>query len=253
MQWYRVNNRGTPGILNRSQFPIVVGALLGAGIGNKAVFWLDRADLWQTLFTTPAAWFMGQSMVGGLLGGLLGVETAKKLIGRKESTGDRFVYPILLALCIGRVGCFVAGLSDGTFGNPSALPWAVDFGDGIPRHPTQLYEIVFTGVLWMTLARWQNRLSIVSGLQFKLMLSGYLVWRLLIDFIKPVFFEWPWGLSGIQWTCLIALIVYLPGVWNSMRQLRTRLRGLLKIPPAVIPGLTRDPGSLVKSSGPNTK
>jgi prolipoprotein diacylglyceryltransferase len=219
VQFYRWRKREGGGLLSRKQFPIVLGALLGAGIGNKAVFWLERVDLWPLFATNLQTWFMGQSMVGGLLGGWIGVECAKYFTHQKQSTGDAFVYPILLALIIGRVGCFVAGLSDGTYGNPTNFPWAVDFGDGIARHPTQLYEIVFAILLWCVLAKWQLRLSTVSGLQFKLMLSAYLVWRLIVDFIKPVPFEWIGGLSGIQVVCVIALIGYLPMVWRDSKKI----------------------------------
>ena len=30
-----------------------------------------------------------------------------------------------------------------SYGLPSNVPWALDFGDGIARHPTQLYDIAF--------------------------------------------------------------------------------------------------------------
>ena len=50
-----------------------------------------------------------------------------------------FLVPGLLALAVGRIGCFLTGLPDHTYGIHSSLPWAVNFGDG-PRHPTQLYE-----------------------------------------------------------------------------------------------------------------
>jgi phosphatidylglycerol:prolipoprotein diacylglycerol transferase len=37
-------------------------------------------------------------------------------------------------------GCFFSGLTDHTHGCPTAVPWGHDFGDGVPRHPVQLYE-----------------------------------------------------------------------------------------------------------------
>jgi len=164
-------------------------------------------------------------MVGGLLGGLIGVEVAKRLSGMSSSTGDAFVFPILLGLGIGRVGCFLAGLNDGTFGIETSLPWGVDFGDGVHRHPTQLYEIVFVGVMWSVLSRLSERMKCVSGLLFKIMLSSYLVWRLLIDTLKPVEFAYPLGLSGIQWICAIALASYLPWVVRDASAARRILRG----------------------------
>jgi len=53
---------------------------------------------------------------------------------------------LVMGIAIGRVGCFLTGLPDHTYGVHSSLPWAVDFGDG-PRHPTQLYEIAFVMLL----------------------------------------------------------------------------------------------------------
>lgn len=43
-------------------------------------------------------------------------------------------------MAVGRLGCFFAGLPDYTYGVPTDLPWGVNFGDGVPRHPVQLYE-----------------------------------------------------------------------------------------------------------------
>ena len=50
----------------------------------------------------------------------------------------------------------------------------------------------------------------VPGLEFKLMLSAYLLWRLVIDSIKPMPFSYPLHLSGIQVICLLALVLYVP-------------------------------------------
>lgn len=217
--YYRLLRKRAGGgsILHGEGFVVAVGCVFGAAIGNKLVFWIEMPHLLAQYWTTPTLLFGGQSMVGGLLGGLVGVEIAKRLNGIAHSTGDVFVFPVLLGLMIGRTGCFLAGLADGTYGNPSGLPWAIDFGDGIPRHPTQLYEIAFAGLLWWGLARMQQRLAVQPGLLFKLMLVGYLGWRLLVDAIKPIPYVYPFGLSGIQWVCLIGLAVYLPVVWRQWR------------------------------------
>jgi phosphatidylglycerol---prolipoprotein diacylglyceryl transferase len=191
-------------------YAVILGCIVGAAIGNKAVHWFHHADHWYLLRNSPWLILQGQSIVGGLLGGLIGVEIGKKVVGLTESTGDRFVMPILLGLIVGRIGCFIVGLQDDTFGDPTTLPWAVDFGDGVPRHPTQLYDIGFALVALAVLHHYKPVLARESGLQFKLMLAGYLLWRLAIDGLKPVPYAWPGGLSGIQLTCLAALLIYLP-------------------------------------------
>ena len=92
-------------------------------------------------------------------------------------------------------------------GVATTLPWGVDFGDGVPRHPTQLYDaIVALGLA----AAVHGRFAQVAGLQFKVFLSGYLLWRFGIDGLKPVPHAYAFGWSGIQWVCALALAAYLP-------------------------------------------
>jgi prolipoprotein diacylglyceryltransferase len=203
------------GALAPGNFGVLVGLLMGAALGNKLVFLIERPDVVQAMWRGGALTLPGQSIVGGLLGGLIGVEIAKKLTGQTRSTGDAMVWPIAVGLAIGRVGCFLAGLHDDTYGLPTRAPWGVDFGDGIPRHPTQLYEIAV--VLPLGLALHRARFA-TPGLAFKLFLSGYLLWRFFIEFLKPVPVAWPLGLSGIQWTCVVALAVYLPLTLRAARR-----------------------------------
>jgi phosphatidylglycerol---prolipoprotein diacylglyceryl transferase len=206
--------------LQPHNYAVLVGCLLGAALGNKAVFWLQNPQLWAPQAGWSQLLIGGQSMVGGLLGGLIGVESAKGVAGIRQSTGDNFVFPILLGLIIGRIGCFLAGLHDQTYGVPTTMPWGVDFGDGLRRHPTQLYEIAFAMMLWGMLVRARRRLRDCPGMLFKVMLTSYLLWRLLIDTLKPVPHAYALGLSGIQWVCLLALLCYLPVLLRQWRGAR---------------------------------
>jgi phosphatidylglycerol---prolipoprotein diacylglyceryl transferase len=182
---------------------VVVGAAMGAAIGSKLSFWLDDPLAAFAGFPDWRHLLEGKSIVGGLLGGLIGVEAAKAAMGITTSTGDAFVWPLAIGMSIGRVGCFLSGLADHTYGIASSLPWAIDFGDGIPRHPTQLYEIGFL-LCWTTLI-WRRRARLSrSGDVFRLYLSGYLLFRLLVEFIKPVPYDYG-GLTGIQWLAIAGL------------------------------------------------
>lgn len=207
-------------LMEGGRFAVLLGCIFGAALGNKLVFWIEMPHLLPLYWNRPEVWFAGQSMVGGLLGGLLGVELAKKFYGVRGSTGDAFVFPVLLGLMIGRVGCFVAGLEDGTFGVPTSLPWGIDFGDGIPRHPTQLYEIIFAATLWWVLLRLRARWTAQPGLLFKVMLCSYLLWRVWVDGLKPVPFDYGFGWSGIQVVCAIALLIYMPLFSMQWRKLK---------------------------------
>jgi prolipoprotein diacylglyceryltransferase len=100
----------------------------------------------------------------------------------------------------------LAGLPDRTFGKPTTLPWRIDLGDGIARHPVQLYEILFLAALAALLARMRDAGAAREGDLYRVFLIAYLAWRVAVDFLKPepVFA----GLTSIQWTCAGALLWY---------------------------------------------
>lgn len=223
VQLYRRQRKKTAGggILQPGHYGVLLGCILGAAIGNKLVFWLEVPHLWSAHWNEPAAWSGGQSIVGGLLGGLLGVELSKAWLGIKESTGDNFIVPLAIGTAIGRIGCFLAGLHDGTYGMATGLPWGVDFGDGVLRHPTQLYEIAFVLMLAAGIGWARRSRPLPSGLAFKAYLWSYLLWRLAIDAIKPVPYDYPLGLSGIQWLCIVALTAYTPPFLRQLMKAAT--------------------------------
>jgi phosphatidylglycerol---prolipoprotein diacylglyceryl transferase len=191
---------------------IMVGGLIGGILGAKGLAILQHIDL---LWTGDADWLGlligGKTIVGALLGAVFGVEVTKKIIHVSTSTGDAFAYPLIMGTAIGRIGCFLTGLSDQTYGTATSLPWGVDFGDRIPRHPTQLYEILFLLGLFLFLQyrsgeRFKDR-GLLSGDLFRLYMVGYLSFRWAIDFIKPDFHPLL-GMSAIQVACLLGLLYY---------------------------------------------
>jgi prolipoprotein diacylglyceryltransferase len=147
----------------------------------------------------PGAWLAGSfntfrglaaslshSVVGALAGAIIGVEIYKMVRGMKDSTGGIFVGPFSLGVTIGRWGCLFAGLPDFTYGTPTTLPWGVDLGDGVARHPVQIYEslamAVFLAVYLLALVRrrrWAYRRS------FYAMVAWYGAQRFVWEFLKP--------------------------------------------------------------------
>lgn len=186
---------------------IFIGAAAGAFIGSHLVGIFENPPLLFSHFNI--IYVMGnKTIVGGMLGGLIGVELTKKQLGVTASSGDLMVYPLILAMVIGRTGCFLAGLEDGTYGIASNLPWAIDFGDGIRRHPTNLYEIVFWLMLWVALKLIeQDHRCFADGARFKVFMASYLVFRLLVEFIKPDYF-FSFGLSVIQLVSIAGILYY---------------------------------------------
>src|SRR5204863_7028840 len=104
---------------------------VGAALGGRLLSLLEQRALLQ-YWREQAFWIGGKTIVGGLIGGLIVVEWAKLRLGVKTRTGDLFTIPLATGIAIGRIGCFLTGLPDGTYGNPTALWTSVDCGDGIP-------------------------------------------------------------------------------------------------------------------------
>jgi len=189
---------------------VIAAAALGALVGSKLLFLCE--DPRQTLLhiTQPALLFSGKTIVGALIGGLFAVEFAKRRLGVTTRTGDLFALPLCAGIAIGRIGCFLTGLEDQTTGTATTLPWGINFGDGVLRHPTQLYEIFFVLLLGIAILRLSRRAHREGDL-FKLFMIGYFSFRLACDFLKPerrVFA----GLSSIQWACVAMLLYYFPDV-----------------------------------------
>jgi phosphatidylglycerol---prolipoprotein diacylglyceryl transferase len=191
---------------------IMIGGLIGGIVGAKLLAILQHVDLlWAGDVNWIGLLIGGKTIVGALLGAVFGVEAAKKIVKVSTSTGDAFAYPLIVGTAIGRMGCFLTGLSDQTYGTATNLPWGVDFGDRIPRHPTQIYEILFLLGLLLFLnycsgERFKDR-SLLPGDLFRFYMVGYLSFRWAIDFIKPDFHPLL-GMSAIQVACLLGLLYY---------------------------------------------
>ena len=192
---------------------VVVGALLGALIGAKVLAWVESFPFYWGHLSDWRILIGGKTIVGGVFGGWAGVTLAKRHLGISHPSGDIYVFPLILGICVGRVGCFLAGLEDHTYGVATSLPWGVDFGDGIARHPTQLYEIVFL-LAAAGLFIWRIMTGRQSGCMFGQFVFTYAVFRFLVEFIKPRYTLPLLPLSAIQLTCL-AGIIYAVLHWNA--------------------------------------
>ena len=186
---------------------IFIGVIFGAFIGSRLLGGLEDPPQIAKANNIIYYFYQNKTVVGGLLGGLAGVEIIKKIIGEKKASGDLFVYPFLLALIIGRIGCFSMGIYEETYGNETDLFTGMDLGDARLRHPVTLYEIIFLILLWISMSYAASRISFQPGALFKIFMISYLLFRFLIDFIKP-HYTFNFGLSVIQLSCFAGLLYY---------------------------------------------
>lgn len=160
------------------RFPYLAALVFGAGVGAVA---FGSANLWLS-----GQGGIARSIEGAVAGAIFGVEIYKRVAGITVRTGARFALPFAIGVAVGRIGCFLSGLDDFTHGTPTALPWAHDFGDGVLRHPVQLYEsaamAAFAAVyVWRILRG--DRFWIAQG--FYLAVGFYGLQRFAWEFLKP--------------------------------------------------------------------
>lgn len=158
--------------------PYIAALMFGAGLG---AYLFGTWNLWLS-----GAAGIARSVEGALAGGVVAIELYKWWHGITLRTGARFALPLAVGIAIGRIGCYFAGLDDFTYGTPTALPWGHDFGDGIRRHPVQLYEsIAMAGfaVVYVAAVLRQSDFVIRNG--FYLALAFYGLQRFVWEALKP--------------------------------------------------------------------
>jgi phosphatidylglycerol---prolipoprotein diacylglyceryl transferase len=187
---------------------ILIAAALGALIFSRLLGALENIEAWRS---APNFWFYlysSKTVVGGLLGGWLLVEIAKYFMKVKSSSGDVMTFPILAGLFIGRIGCFSQGVEEMTFGNETNWPTGMNLGDGVMRHPLAVYEMGILILISSFLVIIQRKKKLRDGMQFKMMMFLYLLYRLIAEWMKPRFPLFL-GLTSIQIAIIICYLLYI--------------------------------------------
>lgn len=162
--------------------------MLGVIAGGRIWYMLFYADIdwiWTAPQTLFKVWDGGMSFHGGLLGVLAaGWWWSRRQKLHFFDTID-FVAPLVpIGLGLGRLGNFINGE---LWGKPSDVAWAMIFPqapDRLPRHPSQLYEMLLEGVvmfvvLWLVSLKPRPR-YLVSGL-FALLYGSF---RFGVEFVR---------------------------------------------------------------------
>jgi phosphatidylglycerol---prolipoprotein diacylglyceryl transferase len=175
---YRWRLRDAAQRLDALGAPYVIALVGGAVIGGYGA---GTLNLW--LSGIPGT---GRSIAGALAGAITAIELFKAYRGVRQSTGLIFVPAFATSVVVGRIGCYLSGLPDNTYGIPSALPWAHDFGDGVLRHPVQLYEsLAMFAFLTAALVLLEQRQPFFMRNGFYLLVLYYGAQRFIWEFLKP--------------------------------------------------------------------
>lgn len=159
---------------------------------------------------------------------------------RPGQFADLLAAPMGLGLCIGRLGCFLAGCDYGQVA-PASVPWAVRFPQGspawrghvsagwvprdraesLPVHPTQIYEALL-GLALCGLAIWLARTDWArarAGRVFAVFVGCYAAGRVVIENLRGDVGRAAYGpWSGAQLACGLALLAVAVWLWHGRRR-----------------------------------
>lgn len=173
--YLNVRNRGVGG----KALYIALAAAVGGVLGAKLPGWIVNLPQIVAHPEQIGLLLSGRTIVGGIIGGALGVYLTKRRLHIRARLGNYLVPAICIGIFFGRIGCFLAGCC---YGTATSLPWGVDFGDGIARNPTQLYEALF--VLGLFVYAQVMKDSYEPGELFRRFMIAYFGWRFLVEFIR---------------------------------------------------------------------
>lgn len=188
---------------------IITASLLGGILGAKAPYLLANVQSFFAGVRDPEVLFAGRTILGGFLGGILAVRLTKWRLGIHTRKGDALVPALGLGLAVGRVGCFFRGCC---CGKVTSLPWGVDFGDGLRRHPTELYECAF-GLLWFAFTITRPKGD--RGVLFDLFIGSYFTFRFFLEFLRIEAVS-AWGLTNFQLVCIPVVL------WTAFKLSRSQ-------------------------------
>ena len=161
-------------------FYAILGAILGGRLGYilfyKPLYYLENP------LQIIRVWEGGMSFHGSLVTiMLIMVWFARKKHRSFWNVAD-FIAPLIpLGLAAGRIGNFI---NKELYGRITSVPWAMDFGDHLPRHPSQLYQAATEGVLLFIVLWLYSAKPRPQGAVGGLFLAGYGACRFFIEFFR---------------------------------------------------------------------
>jgi len=234
--WYARKMVTTPELWGASGAPIteehlddflvwaVGGIILGGRLGY--ILFYDLPTYLENPLAVFAVWQGGMSFHGGLAG----ITLAMILFARKHGFSPFSMFDIIAACCglgifLGRVSNFI---NAELFGRVTDAPWGVIFPgtDGLPRHPSQLYEGILEGILLfaiMAIFIWKFGKLKTPGFIAGVFVAGYGLSRIAVEFVRvpDPQLGYLFGTSWITMGMMLSIPLVVIGMW-SMASSSTR-------------------------------
>ena len=191
---------------------IIIGGRLGYVILYNPNYYLDN------LIDIFKIWEGGMSFHGGLIGVVLA-----SIYFAKKNSQNFFIYLDVISI-VAPIGIFFGRIANfinsELYGTETNLPWAVQFIkiDNLYRHPTQLYEAIFEGlILFLILIYLRNKgLMKITGLMSGIFLICYSIFRFIIEFLRVPDEQIGYLLFNLTMGQIISCIFFLIGIYLTI-------------------------------------
>lgn len=199
----------------------IVGVLVGGRLGY--CFFYQPGKYLAAPLEIFKLWDGGMSFHGGAIGVALGIAWYAWRNHRPFLQVADFLVPAApIGLAAGRFGNFINGELWGREA-PEWLPWAMIFptGGDVPRHPSQLYQMLLEGVLLFILLWIYARKARYRGQVAGFFLAGYGIFRFIAEYWREP--DDYLGLLGLgfsmgQWLSIPMIVIGIAlFVWSWKR------------------------------------
>ena len=204
-------------IFNYILFGVIIGGRIGYCLFYQPMFYLHHP------LEILKIYHGGMSFHGGLLGVLFASYLVARKYGQSVFVITDFASIFIgIGLFCGRIGNFINGELWGRI-STAHLPWLMVFpqsGTMLPRHPSQLYEALFEGLVLFVILWWYNRKRRLVGQSSALFLIIYGIFRFILEFFREPDYFLQWlvqrtGLSMGQFLCIPMVIFGVILFWHA--------------------------------------
>ena len=163
---------------------VIIGLILGGRLGYVLFYNFDFYV--NNPLNIIKLWQGGMSFHGGVIGIIIA-----SVLFAKKNLDNVFEYLDVVAL-VSPVGIFFGRLANfinsELYGHETNMPWGVKFiqVDDLYRHPTQLYEAIFEGIILFLILLFFNRKESfkIPGILSALFLIFYSIFRFIIEYFR---------------------------------------------------------------------
>jgi len=235
---YRIKNENYEYTAKNVQDYLVwamLGMIIGGRLGYVLFYNLSYYFQHPLEIILPFDFSRGFKFVGisgmSYHGGLIGIVIVSILFCRKHKIKlwnfiDLFCPAIPLGYTFGRIGNFLNGE---LFGRVTTVPWGMYFpldSTHSLRHPSQLYEALFEGIVLFMLLWLIRKKKMFDGFLIGIYICGYGFVRFFIEFFREPDYQLGFVLGFMSMGQVLCILMMIMGVALIMwrKQVATRLK-----------------------------